>query len=185
MNLLEFLSEKRGCGTDYLKIWLSPIFPHPSRIPTNHQDLQSSLEWKTDSESSHPGSHFLSHHECSRWTSIECVSTIFTILTFQQEWKISFSICDLSPWQDQWAVPGRSGEGAKYINTFKPVAEKMRRRHTICPARATVVIDAIGRPSEVSLKAAWADAGLQYKNINKDLWQLCQDHTRNFFVLPI
>jgi len=44
----------------------------------------------------------------------------------------------------------------------------MRRRHTICPARATVAIDAIGRPSEVSLKVAWADAGLQYKNIKKD-----------------
>ena len=53
-------------------------------------------------------------------------------------------------------------------NTSRQVAEKMRR-HTICPARATVVIDAIGRPSEVSLKAAWADAGLEYNHINKDL----------------
>jgi len=53
-------------------------------------------------------------------------------------------------------------------NALRQVAEKMRRRHTICPARATVVIDAIGRPSEVSLKVAWADAGLQYKNIKKN-----------------
>ena len=42
---------------------------------------------------------------------------IFTISTFQQKWKISFSVCDLSPWQDQWAVPGLSGEETKYIQT--------------------------------------------------------------------
>jgi len=52
-------------------------------------------------------------------------------------------------------------------NTSRQVAKKIRT-HTICPACATVVTDAIGRPSEVSLKVAWADAGLEYKNINKN-----------------
>ena len=47
-------------------------------------------------------------------------------------------------------------------NTSRQVAKKIQT-HTICPACATVVTDAIGRPSEVSLKVAWADAGLEKK----------------------
>lgn len=41
--------------------------------------------------------------------------SISTISTFHQKRKGLFSICDLSPGQDQWVVPGQPGEEIKYI----------------------------------------------------------------------
>ena len=69
-------------------------------------------------------------------------------------------------------------------NTFRQVAEKMRRRHTICPARATVVIDAIGRPSQVSPKVAWADAGLEHKGYQQNFLTIVSRPYTKFFRSP-
>lgn len=60
----------------------------------------------------------------------------------------------------------------------------MRRRHTICPACATVDIEAISRPLVVSLKVTWADTGLEYKGYQqKSLTTMSRPYTK-FFRSP-
>ena len=60
----------------------------------------------------------------------------------------------------------------------------MRRRYTICPAHATVVIDAIGRPSEISPRMAWADAGLEHKSYQQKFLTIVSRPYTKFFRSP-